>query len=636
MNTEVTRIFTFLLLCFGLTTANAQVYFGANPGEGDFDGGLNGWTVNAVQSDSVWAWHPTGTIEGGSLAGQNTTISSATASNGAATFNADFYTFMGGPIGDPPYAEYISELISPDIDLSGLDPTTAFALEFNQLILFFQATGDLPYSSFAVSNDGGATWSENYDANEGLLASTQGNPQDPTNNVRNLPIPLDEGLAGSTNVKIKFTFAGNFYFWALDDIKLVKRAGNDLQISSEWYGIAPSVNIPMSQVEPMGFLADVYNAGGNTATNVKLEMEIVSGGSTVHTEFVDYPDMVPDSLYENVSWGSFTPSDVGSYTGTYTLVSDSIDNTPADNTVDYTFAVTDSVYAKETGSTRSVRPADGNWGDNDPKNWAYGNHYYVTNGVDYEMTTCGFMVTNGADAQGIQLAVYLYKWEDANADNNCDPDERSKVGFNFHTITPANTANSMINIPMFDFFTNEVGVPLEDNTHYVVMVEYADAGEGNLYFLGASEAYDYGAAILNTIQTGNPRYAGMLGISADINSETFSYVGFGWDIVPVVRMHINEVQTISTNNVLSDENIMEVSPSPASNYININIDLVENQKDAVLRVLDVTGKTMESLNFAELQKDQLSLNVEQWSNGSYFLHLTTESGVKAYRFIVQH
>ncbi len=636
MITKCTKLFTLLAICCSVVTMNAQTYWGTNPGEGDFDGGFNGWTVNAVQEDSTWLWHPSGTIEGGSLAGQNMTIGSATASNGAATFNADFYTFEGGPIGDPPYPQYISELISPTIDLSSLDPTTALAIEFNQLILFFQAADGYSYSSFAVSTDDGMTWSENYDCNEGLLASTSASPQDPTNNVRTLPIPLNLGLAGSSTVKIKFTFAGNFYYWALDDIKLVKRAGNDIGISTAFYAIAPSANIPFSQVENMGWLADVYNAGGNVATNVELQIDIETGGSSVHADAIAYPDMVPDSLYENVSWGGFTPDAMGTYNGTYTLVSDSTDLDPSDNAISFSFAVTDSVYAKETGATRSVRPADGNWEPAEPKNWAYGNHYYITNGEGYEMTSAGIVVTNGNQATGIQLAIYLYEWEDANEDDNCDPDERSKVGYNFYTITNANTQNNVVSVPMLDFFTNEAGVSLEDNTHYVLMVEYVDSGDGNLYFLGASEDYDYAAAIFNSQQIGAPRYAAMLGISPNLTTESFSWIGFGRDIVPVIRMHVNPIQVVNTHEVLSSDNILEASPSPATNFVNVNIDLVNQQSDALLRVLDAGGKVIESKVYSELQKEQLQLNVENWANGSYFLHLTTAEGIKAFHFVVQH
>ncbi len=632
MITKITRILAVLALCFTANNISAQVYWGTNPGEGDFDGGLNGWTVNAVAEDSTWAWHPTGTIEGGSLAGQGESIGSATAANGAMTFNADFYTFMGAAPGNPPYPEYVSELISPDIDLSAIAPGTGMAIEFNQLILFFQAAATYTYSSYAVSNDGGMTWSDNIDCNEGLLPSTANSPQPTLDNVLKLGIPASANLAGSTNAKIKFTFAGNFYYWAIDDVKIVARDGNDLRVQSNWYAIAPNVRTPASQVEPFGFLADVYNAGGNDASNAELQMEI-TGGTSVYNDAQSYGDMVSDSLYENVSWGAYTPDQIGNYTGTYNLVSDSVDINPGDNMISFDFSVTDSTFSKDTGPTRDVLPADANWDAGESNSWAYGNHYHIVNGVGYEMTTAGVVITSEA---GMTVAVYLYEWTDDNADGIADPTERSRVGYNFYSITSANTINNLVSIPMLDLVSNEPGIALEDNTDYIVMVEYTDAGAGNEFALGASEAYNYGAAILNSQQQGAPRYAGMLGISGDLSTEGFSSGGFGTDIVPVVRMHVNPIELVNTDDVLSVENLLEVAPNPASELININIDLVENHEEAMLRVLDVTGKVIESRVYSQLQKEQLTIDVTSWTPGSYFLYLTTKDGIKAHHFIVQH
>jgi len=633
MITKITKLLSLLALCLMVNNISAQVYWGTNPGEGDFDGGLNGWTVNAVAEDGVWDYSPTGIVDGGSLAGQGSTINSATAANGAATFNADFYTFDGGTPGDPPYPQYVSELISPDIDLSAVAPGTGLAVEFNQMVLFFQAATDYTFTSFAVSGDGGATWSENIDCNEGLLPSTANSPQPVTNNVVKIGIPNAANLAGSTNAKIKFTFAGNFYYWALDDIKIVARDGNDLRVQSNFYAIAPNTRIPASQVEPFGFLADVFNAGGNDAPNAELQMEIVTGGAAVYNESVSYGTMVSDSLYENVSWGSFTPSTIGSYTGTYTLVSDSVDVNPGDNSISFDFAVTDSTFAKETGPTRDILPGETNWDPAESKNWAYGNHFHIVNGEGFEMTSAGVVITAQA---GMQVAIYLYEWEDDNADGICDPTERSRVGYNFYSVTNVNTINFLAVIPMLDIITNNGGVPLQDSTDYALMVEYTDAGEGNEFALGASETFNYGAAILNSEQIGVPRYAALLGISGDLSTEGYSSGGFGTDIVPVVRMHVNAIQPVSNKNVLSVDNILEVTPNPASEFVNINIDLVENNTNASLRVLDVTGKVIESRVFSSLQKEQLTFDVSNWTPGSYFVYLTTKDGIKSHHFIVGH
>jgi len=89
-----TRCISFLFLLGMTTVLSAQVvYWGDEPGQGDFDGGLNGWTSNTVSTtgiDTTWEWVSNGLITGGLVgAGQDVTIASPTASNGAMVFNAD-------------------------------------------------------------------------------------------------------------------------------------------------------------------------------------------------------------------------------------------------------------------------------------------------------------------------------------------------------------------------------------------------------------------------------------------------------------------------------------------------------------------------------------------------------------------
>jgi hypothetical protein len=201
-------LFTFI----GTVNAQVPVY------EETFETGPNGWTSESETPNdtSLWVWDMDGFVGDGALANAIWELGSE-----SMVFNADFYTTQGDPANIPSgpastYPKYISHLISPTLDLSGV--TTALAVSWTQIVRFLNVSPGAPgnfRASISVSTDDGATWSEPIDALPGKAVNTFYDVE----TVSTVPIPA---IQGSSTAKIRFTFSSDFYFWVVDDIQLTE------------------------------------------------------------------------------------------------------------------------------------------------------------------------------------------------------------------------------------------------------------------------------------------------------------------------------------------------------------------------------------------------------------------------------
>lgn len=606
---------------------NTNIVWGG-PGDpnSEFDGGLNDWTaVGITYPDANWVWEADGKADQGAFSTGTGTLGilSPSVANGAMVFDSDFYDNGGDPnnIGGGPYpAPQVAELISPVMDLEGEE---ALAVEFNQYTRNFQST-----YAVAWSDDGGATWSDPIFFNQDIGV----NEQSPRNDVVRVPLKY---ATGTSQFRIKFIYEANYYFWIIDDVKIVRRTNHEMRIN-DWYAIAPNYQTPVTQREPFGFLADIENVGAYDETNVKLHMVIRQvGGDTVYTDFYDYGTIARDSLAENQSFGNFLPPDMtGIYRAEYVLEYDSIqaDEITDNNEVTFFFEVSDSTFAKEDGGTRTIYPAAANWEDpNEPRSWAYGNYYHVVEG-GMVASSASFALGNAGDVPGELVYLSLYKWTDTDGDAQCDPDERELVGINFYEIQGNEVPIVPVTVGLTDF--NDDPVILEANTDYVLMLEYvADDNTTEVEFV-ASDEFDYGAMILNSAQMGAPRYASMLGINGDLTVEPYSSIGFGWDLVPVVRLNVTELPN-ATNEALLHTLETRIAPNPASDVVHIALP-DSRATDAELRLINTQGQMVLFRQTRLGAGQQASLDVRDLPTGTYFLLIRTEEGLATRKLQIAH
>ncbi len=607
------------------------IVWGNTPGEGDFDGGLNGWTtVGLLDPTTVWEWTPTASAFG---YWTSVVLNSVTAGNGAMVFNSDAYNSVGGtvePVG-PPYQKNSAELVSPIIDLSGV--TSEVQVRFTQS--FRGLNGDDAGLTdvgalFSFSTDGGTTWSDNTPVNDDLGA----NNGSPNPDVRRMDMP---GASGSSNVQVRFTFDGDFYYWILDDVKIVERPANSTGIPPRGQAIAENYATPQSQIAPIYLGSYASNLGSAAQTNVTVAVEtdyydnagtLVTDNTFTGSTQINILDIDTDSLIMLPETQTFTPSDgQGFYVSEYTLSQDEVDVDPANNTATSEFRITSQTYSKapldangKPIDTNSFSPAGGGA-------FEYGIHLFVPNGMGQKADSITFGYSGGADGlSGQSVTVYLKRWNDLSDDGLIDDTELEVIAYNFYTYTTEEN-NQQITLPLIDFSTNTNGVPLEDNTHYLLTAEYVGLDQ---MFLNFYEDIDYDPMIDASIDRANAandvtlvRYGDVLRTSAWFTR------GFTTPGVPAIATYISSL-TIANEETERLEAQVDVYPNPVNEELTITLETVETG-DWNVRITDVTGRTvmprMEQATFP------LQLNVKTLASGTYMLTLEHEGQVITKRFV---
>jgi Secretion system C-terminal sorting domain len=633
LKSTLSKSFILALLLAFAGNSFAQVFWSE-----DFANGLPiGWTSQDLSTNgAVWTWcdspaNPPGPdcspiFDDG--INMQLPFAATSSANGFMTVNSDAFF---APVSNP----HISVLTTTAIDCSS-QPVVFIKFESHIGVFDLDADGN---ALFRVSTNG--TDYVDFNPFEGLTTGVRWS-ENPTETIYDLTTIA----GGASTVYLQWQWTGGWeYFWNLDDIILTSEnptKPNDMQVNSNWFAVAPNARTPKSQVETFGFLADVENVGSADQTNVELTVNIANAATpntVIYTETLDYGTVLADSLVENVLFQGlgFTPSATAAeYIGEYVITSDSIDEDPSNNVLTFDFEVTDFLFAKDRGITRSILPAASNWDDTEPFSWAYGNFYHVVNGAGWWAKEAVFGLANAADIAGETILVKLYEWSDANADGNADPDERTVVGSNFYIIegTEGTTEADLITLPLLDENTLEVGVSLVSGTDYLLMLEYAATDQTEVQFLASGE-YNHGAQILRTQELDilNARYGSMLGVNDPLTAEPYSSLGFGFDLAPIARMVItDELSKVTT---LSADNKVSVFPSPAKDYIDVNLELTTIQEEITLQVVDVTGKTLESRQISGVQNGLFRFEVSQLPAGSYFMNVNTTKGSRNVPFVVQ-
>lgn len=644
-NAELVTIPSFFMLKSDCDVIRAEIVNGVtitidrNDLQDDFEGeeiyreefanGLGDWTARVVTcadgspSGELWRFDANG--EGVDPCAGPVAIVSPSSCNGAMVFESGFAdngdvcpTTTPGGNGTCP-SPHVGELISPEIDLTGSN-ASGYSLRFYQITAQFLSTYWVGWSY-----DGGTSWD-----------SVQVNTEVGVNEFDNEPVikvPL-VGSQDASSVMVKFRYEADYYLWLIDDVQIISQEANNLQVKSNFYAIPPNASTPLSQAEPFGFLADIENIGASEQSNVNLNVTVVDTNfNIVYSDDLSYGAVPPNTLVENVPFNNtFTPAQQGEFLGIYDISSDFPDADSSNNFQFFFFEVSDTTFSKEFGPTRVIGPAQAEWDENEPHSWAYGNYYYVKNGQGNYVRSVTFGLGNPSEVANRGLLVTLYKWaEDTNNDGNADANERTPVGFTFYSVTGNEAPGAPITIP---FPTpGEDALELEDETPYLIMLEYLTNDAVNLDLV-ASEDLDYGASILVSQQLGAPRYAGMLGINGDLTTEPYSSLGFGTDLVPMVRLNVGANPATSTKELVSIENEFAVYPNPATAVLNVQLALQESASTAQLRIFDISGRTLLQRKYDSVQLESFQYPVNHLAAGTYFLQVITENGTGTKKFIV--
>jgi Secretion system C-terminal sorting domain/PA domain len=629
-----------------------NVVWGKNAGEGDFDGGLNDWTID---KENTWEYKLDANISGGAFGGVQMT--SFSACDGAMVFNSDFRDTGGngdnqGSGNGGCIAPCTGALISPAIDLSSHNIVGLF-VEFHQGLRQFQSQYYL-----ITSKDGGLTWPD----------TLQFNTEYPVNSAsvagERKKLAL-KGYAGVKNFRMKFEHVGNYYYWGIDDVVLINEFKADAQVNDNFYAAASSLRVPAGQLEEMPFLTDVSNVGNDVATDVKVEL-VITDPQNANAELArltnSYGTMEVGAIIENKPFpDTYTPpATPGRYNGSY-VISSVADVTTANNTRSFFFDVTENTFANLLPE-ESVTPA--NYMSYVLTPWTVGtqvtyysagNIYYVKDGknVTIDKVRFGLANTIASINEAGFINVDVYEWVDEDGNNECAPLERTKVGTNSVFLDASITNARKIELPIWALddegnAAEGVEVDLKDKTTYVVMAHTSplDPSAPRFQLLGYTgrtfSAFDrstnYSAVSYAFDTLGIDRSAGSLfgltGTSAeDVEDRNYEIVQNG-ATQSAVFLEMDVKQSTSTFDI-ADKAQVNTFPNPASREIFIDVTLEKVSQNVRVDLVSIDGRTAVSKAFSNVQDSRLRLDLSGVVSGTYSVLIHTDKGLITRKVVVQ-
>lgn len=258
----------------------------------DFANGIPaGWNNSGAPALAVWEYRGPGTnpnnlvgSRGSCLPNENVGeyINSATSTNGFIIFDSNYWDNNENPCtienfgsGQAP-GPHLAYLTTEAIDLTGYSNSV---LEFEQYIRYY--LGDTRVE-ISIAN---GPWEVLYTnlLDQGIT----------TPNTQTVRMPLPAAAGNQSNVKLRFVYDGLYYFWQLDDIRLIQGYANDLLIENSSYGDFdlnnPDHNTGFEMMEytqypsvfaPLVYLkSSVFNIGTNTQNNLALTAKLMNDNS---------------------------------------------------------------------------------------------------------------------------------------------------------------------------------------------------------------------------------------------------------------------------------------------------------------------------------------------------------------------
>ncbi len=583
----------------------------------DFSDTLRGWTVEAVTPiDTIlWEWRDSLSLSAFQSALRFLPdFDSPTRENGYAFFAYLNHVTQFGAFspGAPPYPVLNQTLASPYYDFSSA--TGALSLQFYS---YYRALNDrslsISFRSPDVANDVTIPY-------ENML----------TNNTSTRGLELfrvPDQFLGSDSVQIRFTYDGGFYGWAIDDILVSSLPSVSVRIDNQFFAAAPNYYTPVTQLDSLVFVTDLYNEGGEdqelTLQVLVREYDGSVFGATVAEDSLNY-GVVPAGAFveNNVLLRKIPmPDEVGLYRVSYILTGPNIDDDfdPADNSFGFNFEITENRFGKSPGFSRNTRSGAG-----PNQDLTLGAIYYVPNNTDSVLVdSIGFGVgyeglANNNSSPVLEVSV-LGWFGDLDGDGAVTPDEFDELSlleYDVDAATFPNDDGSYIVRPVNDQESVQLS---SDYIGFIVQAKIFKATGANIddddIFLGIGNGPSYGGYSLANDSLGVSRYATV--IATETNGYNYS---FFTSAAPYNPAWIS--QLLISNKTPLDASAFSVSPNPASDMIRVAFDFEQNER-VVFKVINATGQQIRSYVRDNVQQGMLEIPTQGLANGLYYIQATT-------------
>ncbi|MEM9548844.1 MAG: T9SS type A sorting domain-containing protein [Bacteroidota bacterium] len=645
MRKNFTQLLMGFALVVGFTTMGySQCDIDPPPGSifnFQFDGGLDGWrTLDAAGFETTigWEYSETGDITKGAFGpADGTVIGSESQCNGAMVMDSDFLDNNGLPNNfenGPCPAPCDGYLVSPVMDFSSV--TTEVDISFFQALRQFQSNFFI-----YVSVDGGASNRDTIQINETF-------PVNSAHIMEEVRLPLC-GLAGESQVVVTFHYNGNYYYWAVDDITLREADESvDMRVNSNFYTKVANYATPRNMWSTVPILADIENIRAYENPASTLHYRVRDGnGAEIFSASREYGPVPGCSTDENKLFdATYTmPNEEGFYSVEFEIDAAGDENQEND-VITAPFKITEREFRKlpsdeehgEVDYISGFRYGDGllSWG-------SYFRMPHNDGGQNIETVTLGYSTSaqDSVPSPGF-INVGVYQWVDINSNRTVDEGERVLLGQNDILIQPGAAPDGIFTI---DEWLDENSTPTTivpvDGGDILVVAHTNPFNENTNYFFRGVDVVGHPeyAAGANNLAHSEGGYIGGFGSFAQANAASHEdrhdralfnvdvSNGVIWDI----RMTLGG--TVSTQD-LSEDNIVNVFPSPASENVTVQLDLVELSKQVTIEITDMTGNRAGVHKFSNIKRDNLSIDVSDYPGGMYLMNIRTDAGFTSKKITV--
>lgn len=627
--TRTFTIFILIQLFFFPIFLSGQVFW-----QEDFSNGFpEGWsTTDQSVNNFLWTWcgDPNNgrgdgcppifdEIEEGQVA-----FSSTSAANGFMTCDSDI-------AGEPLNTNHVSILTTSAIDCSGKEEVY---LQFQTHFGLFAKDASMQ-AIVRVSNDS-VSWSNFIPFTDlfGLFTDRW------SDNPEKIMFDISEVAANQATVYIQWFWVANYdYVWSIDDVELTDidpTPIHELLVDPNFFILPPYYQVPISQVQPMRFLADVINIGQASQTNVKLEVTIQKSpsGVIVHRDSLLHGTMVRDQLVENIVFlETFTPTEQGIYAGTYCVTSDSIQDCNETNSKSFTFLVTEDIFSKAPGGNPiALRPGDGNWSPNQPHSWGYGVHFQIPAGENIYAEAIQFGIANPEALEGEQVTLWLYEWEDINGNGDSEFDERVVIGFGSYEILGSEQPVGTIDWPIEN--TNQTPILLDNSREFLAMIQFEASGVGVDLEVQTEVFLDYKAqfTISDSLDV-NPKYHSFAYIgnpSGTFIHNPFNLASGKMELTPNIRLRLGG-DLVRTQEIHGVAFKTTLYPNPAQDQLYYQVESSEAFEISGISIYDWRGKLL--IQTARRMEPSEQLDLSTLPAGSYIIQFNTNKGILSEKFI---
>lgn len=375
---------------------------------------------------------------------------------------------------------------------------------------------------------------------------------------------------------------------------------------------------PASQVIPMdGVGARFLNRSSFPMTDVVIKVDLVdSNGNLLSSSTGTIPEAQP-ATPEFTYVDPITPP---AQKGVYTLVYSNNKYTEPRDTIRRNFEIGDFTFACDNPD-RAIN--GGIWVSDDD----FIIDFIVQSGALYFTGDDGgkakyvtFGLNNGdvlytSEPSADQVLVFLY---DADADDNEQIDYNSSfddlipVATGIYTLDGSETNDKLIDVELEDLITGDPLVDLKPNHTYYASFYYngLEAGVGVCPRFSASSRELY----LN-FPTTPLRIAG----------SNFT----GWSTATYLqRLQLDGYSSATKPSNKLDAAKFSITPNPASEFVNVNLNLAGNNSKVEVTLRDVMGRPVEMQNLSNFREGKVQFNANRLPAGYYFVSIfTSEEGV---------